>query len=104
MERGRARQLQHIQQSPYSHLPFPAADLLRHKKQLQECIKDRCLDEELADAYESLGLGQLFLGNYVEAASNLDCACLAQGRSIATDDTADHPLRLKFWVSISCYS
>ena len=62
------QQHQHGQQtqSQYSLLPFPAADIPRYKKQLQDCIKERCLDEELADAYESLGLGQLFLGNYVE--------------------------------------
>ena len=101
MERGRAGQIQHTQQpQQYSLLPFPLSDVARYKKQLQDCISEKCFDEELADAYEALGLSQLFLGNYLEAAANLDCACLAQNRSMATDETSDHSLRLKLWVSL----
>ena len=99
MERGRAGLTQQSQQ--YSQLPFPSLDVARHKKQLSDCINEKCFDEELADAYETLGLSQLYLGNYLEAASNLDCACLAQKRSISIDEGSDHSLRLKLWVCAS---
>lgn len=84
--------------SHYSQLPFPQSDLFRHENQLENCIAERCPEDELADAYESLGLSQLYLGNYSEAASNLECACVVQSNIIVDIYNAEHKLRLKFWV------
>lgn len=89
--------LQH--QSAFSLPPVLQADLARYKQILQDCIEERCPEDELADAYESLGLSELFLGNYTEASHNLECALVAHASVLITDSNTDHKMRLNFWVN-----
>lgn len=89
-------------QSPFSLPPVLHADLKRYKKTLEDCIEERCPDDELADAYESIGLSELFLGNYTEAAHHLECSLIVHKDIPTNDINIEHKMRLNFWVKI-CY-
>lgn len=91
-------------QSPFSLPPVLQADLSRYKKILQDCIEEKCPEDELADAYESIGLSQLFLGNYTEASHYLECSLTVHKDIPIADINIDHKMRLNFWVNDCSHS
>ena len=98
MKRLKDKRIKQLRTFQNSQPPNNLSDLRRHKNQLQECLDENCSGEELADAYEAVGLSLVFLGNYVEAASNLEHACGARETVTSHVDDKQRSSRLKFWV------
>lgn len=94
--------LQSLSTDQRFQLPFPLSEVVRYKNQLRACIKEHWIGEELADTYEEYGLSQLFLGNNLEAATNLDCACKVRKGCESIDPKSGRSLSLQFWVSMHC--